>query len=151
MKQNCKHFSKCRWPAIHGCKRVSIWSLKPKLQARNWGCALWNILKFWNLPESLFRIQNVESYSGITCWKQNELITQRFRTLISDHLLISSFTSLRSVMSLLSVSFSYSGRKECHCKIYCDCKTFCFADFAIFHVHFIRINSNLNIRKNSGF
>jgi len=31
------------------------------------GCALWNNEWFWNIPESLFRIQNIESYSGITC------------------------------------------------------------------------------------
>ena len=42
----------CKFDLIIGCSKQ--------------GCALWNISRFWYIRESLFRIQNIESYSRIT-------------------------------------------------------------------------------------
>jgi len=42
-------------------------------------------LEVLEYSRNLFQIQNIEPYSGITCWEQNELITQMFRMPIGDH------------------------------------------------------------------
>jgi len=82
-------------------------------------------LEVLEYSRNLFQIQNIEPYSGITCWEQNELITQMFRMPIGDHTtcwlthlvttqsreLVECFFCYCPVLSLRSA--------ECHYKIWC--------------------------------
>jgi len=78
------------------------------------------IMEHLEVLESLFRIQIIESCSGITRKEQNVLILQRFRMQMNDHTtcLLACYVTTQCHKLVESFFLLAQERKECNCKIY---------------------------------